>query len=264
MTETHDGQKMSGEVTRVPAASKLREVREFFETPQQYLGGRMWNVRIRAETVQEFTRGIDFHTVLDIGCGNGSISLPLLQAGRRLTMLDLSTSMTRLASSNVPAGLADNVEFINQDFMQADLKPDSYDLIVCLGLLAHVDSPLDFLGKIGTVLKPGGALVLEFSDARSLGGRILRSYHWLCALRKPPTYALNHLSIGVVRGLLERHKLRLVKTFRYGSPPLPYVGKKIDPDTMHRAARAVFGTTAGNRNRWLGGEYICLVTNDKG
>ena len=155
---------------RPPAAGKVREVRTFFEDPQRYLGGRAWNLKLRAETVQELTREIDFQTVLDIGCGDGSISLPLLRPGIRLTMLDLATSMTRLASSSVPAELAQNVQFINEDFMKADIAEDSYDMVVCMGLLAHVDSPSDFLAKIRRVLKPGGALVLEFSDARHLMG----------------------------------------------------------------------------------------------
>jgi ubiquinone/menaquinone biosynthesis C-methylase UbiE len=242
--------------------SKVGEVRTFFEDPQRYLGGRAWNLKLRAETVQELTRGTDFRTVLDIGCGDGSISLPLLKPGIRMTLLDLATNMTRLASSNVPAKLAHQVEFINQDFMKADIAENSYDLVVCMGLLAHVDSPSEFLGKIRRVLKPGGALVLEFSDARHLMGRVLRGYQRLCALRKPRTYALNTLSISVVRRLLERQKLKLVKPFRYMFPPLPLV--KMPPDKMRAAARAVFGSATRNRNAWLGSEYICLVTNEKG
>src|SRR2546423_752714 len=109
------------ELTANAPASKVREVKAFFEDPQRYLSGRAWNLQLRAETVEELTRGIEYHSVLDIGCGDGSISIPLLNSGIRLTMLDLSSGMTRLARSRVPSELVKNVEFINQDFMQANI-----------------------------------------------------------------------------------------------------------------------------------------------
>ena len=243
--------------------SKVREVRSFFEDPKRYLRLRGFDVKLRAETVQEMTDGLAFQSALDIGCGDGTISLPLLKAGYRLTLLDLSTGMTRLASSIVPAGLERNVEFVNEDFMKANLAPDSFDLVICIGLLAHVDSPADFLTKVGQVLKPGGALILEFSDCNHLTSRVLRAYQRICELRKPRPYPLNFLSARRVRQLLESRQLRLKSQFRYGLPPFPFINKRLTQDSLYSMVRRVFGNAKRNRNTLLGNEYILLLTNER-
>ena len=59
-------------------ASKSPQVKSWFENPNQYLQRRNFDIRIRLETVQGFTKGATFGRVLDIPCGDGSISLPLL------------------------------------------------------------------------------------------------------------------------------------------------------------------------------------------
>lgn len=242
--------------------SKVHQVRSFFEEPRNYLAGREVQVGLRAETVRELTQGFEFHSVLDVGCGDGSISVPLLTEHTRLTLLDLATSMTALARSKVPATLAGNVECLNDDFMAADLRPQSYDLIICLGVLAHMDSPTAFLAKVATLLKPGGRVILEFTDSKHISGRTLRAYHRLCALRRPRSWTLNALSIKLVSRMLAGQHLRIESAFRYSLPPFPLIKKKIPPETLSKMVRRVFGNANSNRNAWLGSEYICLVSQD--
>lgn len=259
--------KMStGEIAIQPASatapSKVGHVRTFFEDPRRYLPGRLFDVKVRAETVAEMLEGIEFKSVIDIGCGDGTISLPLLTAGKRLTLLDLSTSMTKLAQSNVPAGLQGNVTCVNQDFMQAKFEDGCFDVVVCIGVLAHVDSVPDFLGKVSRVLKPGGVLVLEFSDCKHFTGRLLRGYQKLCALRKPRPYPLNALSIRRVRKWAAEQQLRIDSQFRY-IQPLPFISRVMSQDAQYRMVRNIFGYAKRSRNAWLGNEYICLLTNER-
>ena len=54
--------------------SKTEKVKSLFEVPERYLGPRHYDIRIRAETVQELTSTLMFDRALDIGCGDGSIS----------------------------------------------------------------------------------------------------------------------------------------------------------------------------------------------
>jgi len=77
-------------------------VKRGFEQPQWYLEKRSFNIRIRAETVRQFLGDLGFENMLDIGCGNGSISVPLLTPHNRLTLLDMSTTMLSIAQSRVP------------------------------------------------------------------------------------------------------------------------------------------------------------------
>jgi len=152
--------------------SKTAQAKLAFEKPQRYLSRREYDIRVRRETVQELVEGRNFDRILDIGCGDGSISLPLLTASRRLTLVDVSGNMLTLAQGKVPAALMNNIELINDDFLSARVDSGTYDLILCIGVLAHVDSPDQIIAKIASALKPGGAVILEFTDSYHLWGRV--------------------------------------------------------------------------------------------
>jgi ubiquinone/menaquinone biosynthesis C-methylase UbiE len=240
------------------AVSKTTRVRRTFERPEWYLEGTSCNIRIRQETVRDWAAGARPRRMLDIGCGNGSISTPLLRADNRLTLLDLSSKMLSIARSNVPDDLARNVELVNADLMAAELEPHAYDLIICLGVLAHVDSPAATLQKIAGLLQPGGTLILEFTDAFHPIGLPTVLFSRLRAAFRPPPYALNLLSNRDVFGMLKGANLRLVSTYRY-SLRLPGIYRLFSQDTLYKAARATFATALRNRNAFLGNQYICLV-----
>ena len=122
-------------------------VKELFENTALYLTYD-YNLRIRKETVDAYTEGKTFQAVLDIPCGTGAMSRSLLDHTRKLTLIDISSNMLALASSNIPEDQKHKVESINADFFTLDIPPASYDLVICLGLLAHVNSPEQLLRRI--------------------------------------------------------------------------------------------------------------------
>ena len=116
------------ELSAAPTTSKIAGVKSYFEKPSRYLS-RQADIRIRMDTVKEFTAGANATHLLDIGCGDGSISLPFLNSQTHLTLLDLSSSMASIARSRVPRHLAGNVEVRSENFMHgrsgyALLRPD--------------------------------------------------------------------------------------------------------------------------------------------
>lgn len=246
-------------------SSKHTLVKAFFETPGRYLNKSSGSIRIRAETVASFTAGRSFARVLDIGCGDGSISLPLLNPNTRLTLLDLSTSMASIARANVPPALAHRVEVRNEDFMAASFDSDYFDLVICVGVLAHVVSPEEFMKKVARVLKPQGSLILQFTDSCHFVGRLVRLMNRLREIRVPRTYKANLLSFTQVERLCRHQELRLVSVFRYAMVPLPnhpWLQRVASPSAFYRHTRRIFGTFGRNRNARLGNEYMCLFTRE--
>lgn len=237
-------------------------VRAFFDSPYRYLTGRRFDIRIRADSVRTFTHGRSCRSILDIGCGDGSISLPLLGRETRVTLLDFSASMLSIAQSNVPRELAGDVEVRNEDFMSAAFDPSGFDLIICLGVLAHVDSPEGLIRKTATLLRPGGSLILEFTDSFHFMGRLSRMMGWLKELVAPPRSPVNLLSFAQVDSLLSRHGFRLVSQFRYAYPPLEGIQRMLPQNILFEIVRLLFGTCEHHRNSWFGNEYICLLTLD--
>src|SRR5947209_17655809 len=109
--------------------TKIDQVKTFFDQTELYLKID-YNIRIRAEVVKGFIGHNQYNTILDIGCGNGAISLPLLQQNNHLTLLDISSNMISIARSSIPAGWESNVKTINQDFMRAKLTSQAYDQVL--------------------------------------------------------------------------------------------------------------------------------------
>lgn len=248
--------------TSAALGSKHEQVRTLFNMPEKYLGPRGFDIQIRTETVQDFTAGMKFNQVLDIGCGSGAISLPLLAQTRKMTLLDISSRMLDIARSKVPSDRTVDVELINGEFMAVDLAPRSFDLVCCIGVLAHVDSPGEVIAKVSGLVKPGGMVILEFTDSYHFWGIPVVIYQKLLRLFRPEPYPLNRVTRRQVMGYCKKSSLASTCGFRYGLPPLGS-NKILTQDQMYRATRFIFGPFHHNRNAWMGNQFLCrLQAND--
>jgi len=239
--------------------SKSEHVRRVFENTPHYLKNRGVDIQFRVETVGMFAGDCSKMRLLDIGCGDGSISTPLLKHDAKLILLDLSTNMLATAVTKIPADLSKNVELRNENFMEASFGPELFDLIVTVGVMAHVDSPDEFVARIKSHLQPGGRLIIEFTDSRHFIGEIGRFWGKMKELVAPSLYSTNRLSFSEVSQLFKKHNFRLISIFRYSRIPLPGVDRMLSHDFQFRLAKLIFGKCASNRNAWLGNEYICLL-----
>jgi 2-polyprenyl-3-methyl-5-hydroxy-6-metoxy-1,4-benzoquinol methylase len=245
----------SSKQSQVTEFERIDRVRSFFDVPENYLDRKRFDIRLRAETTQTYLQGRTFHKIIDIGCGDGSVSLPLLTADRDLTLVDLSPNMLSLAKAKVPADLAANVKFYQDDLLNVSLEHGTYDVVVCMGVLAHVASPQKTIQRAADLLKPGGTLVLECTDSShflrrltSIQGRIMAKIHRI-------GYSLSELTGPSVVRMAEHSGLKLQGTFRYAWP-LPGMQRIFSQNTLYHMVRNVFGESARNRNSWLGYEYI--------
>src|SRR5438309_1533877 len=98
-------------------SDKSKVVKELFENTDLYLTYD-YNLQIRKETVESFTKGMRFSSVLDIPCGTGAISIPLLGRTEKLTMIDVSSNMISVAKKNIPETDMAKVELINANFFE--------------------------------------------------------------------------------------------------------------------------------------------------
>jgi len=98
--------------------------------------------------------------VLDLGCGQGDLTLTLLQLGARVTGIDISPGMVDIARRRVDRyGGGSRAHFVVAPVEDSGLSPQAFDLVVGRWVLHHLDLALA-APELARVLVPGGRLIL--------------------------------------------------------------------------------------------------------
>jgi SAM-dependent methyltransferase len=100
-----------------------------------------------------------YPTVLDAGCGTGSLSLVLAGLGHAVTGIDLSPAMIACAQEKALQQGA-SVQFQVMDAAYPRLAPGQFDALVCRHLLWALPEPAQVLGRWARLLKPQGRCIL--------------------------------------------------------------------------------------------------------
>jgi 2-polyprenyl-3-methyl-5-hydroxy-6-metoxy-1,4-benzoquinol methylase len=98
--------------------------------------------------------------VLEIGCGEGTVSVQLAYCGAEVTGLDLSPVSIAVARQRAAVqGLDVHFDVVN--VVEADSLGDAcYDVVWCDLILHHLVEPLDdILASVRQALKPGGRFI---------------------------------------------------------------------------------------------------------
>lgn len=174
--------------------NKSKLVKDFFDNSDVYLNNNS-NIMLRKNIIRKIIRKPENLYILDIGCGDGSLSSQFLGNGNNITLLDISSNMLDKAKQNIPIELLPSVRFINGDFLEHEFN-ETYDIIICVGVLAHVDSVYKTIEKISSLLKPGGRCILQLTNYSNIIGKILIGYYWLIStLKQEETYFVNKVRL---------------------------------------------------------------------
>jgi SAM-dependent methyltransferase len=96
----------------------------------------------------------DCDRVLDVGCGSGMFAAKAAEHVTRVDALDRDLRMIDRARRRVP----DNVTCTVADVLESPPSPDTYDAVVSVSALHHMDLA-DALPVLSDALRPGGVLV---------------------------------------------------------------------------------------------------------
>lgn len=190
------------------------EVREFFEIPENYLR-KNFGVVFRTELINREIGIITNKLILDLGCGNGAISIPYIKYNR-ITFLDFSEKMLDLVKKSIPQEYFKNALLINIDFHDLP-KSEKFDIILMLGVLAHINRPLiETLIKIKDHLITGGRAYIQFTDYDNILTRLFFLFN-------KSRYEINITSNKEILRLVHMAGLKIIKTVRYATA-LPGMG----------------------------------------
>lgn len=110
----------------------------------------------RISLIKEFTGSLSGKKVLDLGCGGGLLSKPLIDEGAILTGVDISEGSIN-AAKNATNGKG---EFYCQDIREFNIE-SKYDLILLADVIDHIKDYAILIKKASASLKPGGLLFIS-------------------------------------------------------------------------------------------------------
>ncbi len=94
--------------------------------------------------------------ILEIGCGAGRYSIPLIKSGYQLTGIDISERMLKKFREDAAVLDLKGFELICADLDHFDPSPGQFDLIIGFNVLHHLYDVEDHLRKLLPCLRTGG------------------------------------------------------------------------------------------------------------
>ena len=158
--------------------------------------------RLRGALGEASWTALEGAEVLECGCGAGRFTEILLDRAARVTSVDLSVAVDANAETFPPSG---RHRVAQADLRQLPLAAQSFDLVLCLGVVQHTPEPEETVAALYSHVKPGGWLVFDHYTA-PLGwyfslGPLFRAYF----VRLAPETALRR-SEKLVGALLPLHR----------------------------------------------------------
>jgi 2-polyprenyl-3-methyl-5-hydroxy-6-metoxy-1,4-benzoquinol methylase len=248
--------KQEQQMTR-PVKAHFEQLSDTYgENFAKHRSGTTYNFRERARLVLDLL-GACSGNLLDCASGSGEITAAVLQTGQysRATIIDISGKMLASAKQRVnESGFSGEVTFLEADvFRYRPISEEKYDVILCLGLIAHTGRLEELLRQLKAMLSPDGVILLQTTLYDHFGVKVVR---WLTDRR----YVQRHgYRISYFRGTdiaascaLAGLAIRQLKRYCFGLP----FGDKIFP-LGNYWVEILLGSMA----KRMGSEGIYLLVN---
>jgi len=128
-------------------------------------------------------------TVLDFGCGTGTLTLRIARHADSVCGVDVSEGMLKRAHQNLTAQGIDNTRFLKITALEQMFPPVSFSLITTFNVQQYIENRAELFNRFYNLLTPGGRLMMAvpcFSDANSLSAFFVRFLRFVRIM--PRTY----------------------------------------------------------------------------
>ena len=144
---------------------------------EEYASGANFNFQQRLALACELA-GASSGRLLDCAVGTGEITCELLNSGRfnHATVVDISSEMLQSARELLTSQIKNaEVEFVQSDVFNFKPSGSGFDLILCLGLIAHTGRLGTLLQHLKSMLTARGRIILQTTLINHFGMRIVRA-----------------------------------------------------------------------------------------
>lgn len=99
-------------------------------------------------------------TVIDLGAGDGYLSRAVARFVKKVVAVDLSAEMLKELEKKANLAGIKNIETIQNDGQDVEVKEASIDIVCANMYLHHIDQPILAINEMFRLLKPGGKVFL--------------------------------------------------------------------------------------------------------
>ena len=220
--------------------------------------------------------------VLDVGCGNGQIGIPLASLGYDVVGIDSDPRSIETASDTNPF---DNATFLVQDALALEVE-GPFDAIVCCEVLEHLPEPLRLLESASDLLEDEGVLLVTIPNGytveemmrrfltRTRLGLVLRGLirRWLLREKTIQTenvesLHLQYFTLGGFRSLMGKGHLHVTDEANWTTffMPLYYIFLRLFMERgspLFRRLDEWDAALAEGLSTWAGGGWFFVIRRD--
>ncbi|MEA3379083.1 MAG: class I SAM-dependent methyltransferase [Nanoarchaeota archaeon] len=110
--------------------------------------------------VKKLLKNIKGKKVLDAGCGIGTYCILTRKKGAKVIGVDLTENMIRLSNLAAEKNKLD-IDFRVMDITKLKFKEETFDIVLCMGMIDVVKDYKKAISELSRVLKSGGKLIFS-------------------------------------------------------------------------------------------------------
>lgn len=148
------------------------------------------------------------YIILDLGAGDCYLSNYISQVGLNVVATDVDKE--RLTRESKQYRL--NVKKVVADGIKLPFKNDSFDGVICVEVIEHVDNPIALLEEVSRVLKPGGYFLLTTPNGTRPIRKILKAFG--INLLMSPLHLTEFASTEIL-AMINRANFKVIKVTGY-------------------------------------------------
>jgi ubiquinone/menaquinone biosynthesis C-methylase UbiE len=132
---------------------------------------------------------VEGDVVLDVGCAAGFFAYHIARKASKVVAIDTLETSIEIAKDffSLP-----NIDFLVGDLFQMKFPSNSFDCVLFLETIEHVQNPIAFLREFHRLLKPRGFLIISTPNALSYLNIIYNLYLFMPKVAKSRVLNINH------------------------------------------------------------------------
>ncbi len=155
-------------------------------------------------------------SVLDFGCGPGTLTLQLAKDVATVTGIDISSGMINVANTLANDQCNSNVVFLQTSIFDSSLKEQSFDVIVAFNVLHFVNDEKS-INRLNALLKPGGLFISATACVKekiSLLRVLMAPLKWLGII--PP---MQYFTLRDLEEVIKKRNFKILETQKLSRLP---------------------------------------------